>query len=223
MGSYETRADVLALGHDENRWAERRARMVQRQLKARGIESSAVLDAMGIVPRERFVGPGEREQAYRDCALPIACGQTISQPYIVALMTELSGARAGSRVLEVGTGSGYQAAVLATLGAEVWSVERIPQLAEEAERLLKELGLSVHTRLDNGALGWPEAAPFEAILVTAAPESVPMALLEQLAPQGRLVVPVGASGEQMLTVVRRTGSGFEQERIVPVRFVPLLD
>jgi protein-L-isoaspartate(D-aspartate) O-methyltransferase len=206
--------------HHDSRASER-ARMVRYQLRRRGIASEPVLEALGSIPRELFMGEAEQPNAYADCALPIAGGQTISQPYIVALMSELAAIAPGARVLEIGTGSGYQAAVLAALGAQVFTIEIQPALQEDALRALARLGLHVEARTGDGRHGWPEEAPFDAILVTAAPESVPPALREQLAPGGRLVVPVGKE-EQSLLVIRRTADGFAEERIAAVRFVPLV-
>lgn len=202
--------------------AGERARMVTEQIAARGVRNAAVLAAMSKVPRHEFVPARWREEAYADHPLPIGAGQTISQPYIVALMTELAAVGPGARVLEVGTGSGYQAAVLATLGAEVWTIEIVDSLARSAQATLARLGYDrVHARTGDGYRGWPEAAPFEAIIVTAAPPEVPAALLAQLAPGGRLVIPVG-SAEQELQVHERTADGMRVRRVTPVRFVPMV-
>jgi protein-L-isoaspartate(D-aspartate) O-methyltransferase len=174
------------------------------------------------IPRHEFVPLAQRALAYRDGPLPIGHDQTISQPYIVAVMSELARLKPGDRVLEIGTGSGYQAAVLAELGAEVYSIELIPELASEAAETLQRLGYAkVHARQGDGYAGWPSAAPFEAILVTAAPPSVPPRLLEQLAPGGRLVIPVGDYFQE-LQVHTRGDEGIEVESIFPVRFVPML-
>jgi protein-L-isoaspartate(D-aspartate) O-methyltransferase len=198
-----------------------RRRMVADQIEARGISDPRVLAAMRKVPREEFVPPDLRPLAHQDHPLPIEAGQTISQPYIVALMTELAAVRSGSRVLEVGTGSGYQAAVLAELGAEVWSIEIIDSLARSASERLRRLGYkSVHVRQGDGYRGWPEHAPFDAIVVTAAPSEIPPPLKEQLAIGGRLVIPVG-SGDANLVLVTRTAQGFASRAIAPVRFVPM--
>jgi protein-L-isoaspartate(D-aspartate) O-methyltransferase len=209
------------IGHE--RTAERDA-MVATQLVLRGIADERVLDAMRIVRRHRFVQPDVVEQAYRDSPLPIMCDQTISQPYIVALMTEALQVAPGMRVLEIGTGSGYQAAVLAALGASVWTVERHAALAERAARVLAAEGLAdrVALRVGDGFAGWPEAAPFDRIIVTAAPEAVPPTLLAQLRPGGRLVIPVGI-GEQSLQVLVKDEAGrVHVERGIAVRFVPML-
>ncbi len=199
-----------------------RARMVQEQLIDRGIRDLRVLDAMGRVPREAFVLSQYSHLAYADGPLPINERQTISQPYIVALMTELLELKGGENVLEVGTGSGYQAAVLACLVRQVHSVERFESLAEAAAEKLKKQGLeNVQVHVGDGSLGWPEAAPYRGILVTAAAPRVPKPLLDQLADGGRLVIPVGGSGNQVLEVWERRGSGFDHEAILPVAFVLL--
>jgi protein-L-isoaspartate(D-aspartate) O-methyltransferase len=201
--------------------ARERRRMVEEQIRARGVRDPRVLNALLEVERHRFVPEALRDDAYADHPLPIGEGQTISQPYVVAAMTELARIEPGDRVLEVGTGSGYQAAVLAALGAEVWSIEIVAPLAREAAATLARLGVGgVHVRHGDGYRGWPEAAPFDAILVTAAAPRVPPALIEQLRPGGRLVIPVG-EGEQELEVHTRTEHGVEVERIFPVRFVPM--
>ena len=198
-----------------------RARMVHEQLEARGILDPRVLAAMRKVPRDEFVPASLAPWAYEDAPLPIGHDQTISQPYIVALMSELAALRPGSRVLEVGTGSGYQAAVLAELARDVYTIEIVPELADASRATLARLGYGrVHVRQGDGYRGWPEAAPFDAILVTAAPERVPAPLLEQLAPNGRLVIPVGGPSQE-LQVHRRTDHGIEIDRVVPVRFVPM--
>jgi protein-L-isoaspartate(D-aspartate) O-methyltransferase len=177
---------------------------------------------MRTVPRDEFVPAPERAHAYEDRPLPIGHGQTISQPYIVAFMSEAAAVRPGERVLEVGTGSGYQAAVLAELGGDVYSIEIVAPLAATAREALARAGYGrVHLRVGDGHRGWPDAAPFDAILVTAAADRVPPALLAQLAPDGRLVIPVGDLYQE-LEVHRRTPDGIEVERVLPVRFVPLV-
>ena len=197
--------------------------MVAQQLRARDITDERVLEAMERVPRERFVGVGERERAYDDAALPIARGQTISQPYMVARIVEALQLGGHERVLDVGTGSGYQAAVLAELAADVVSIERIPELAEQARENLREAGYGqVDVVVGDGTLGVPARAPFDAIAVAAAAPGLPEALYEQLQPLGRLVVPVGAAGGQRLEVAIRTGEGPAVLRSVPCRFVPLI-
>ncbi len=201
-----------------------RAEMVAAQLRRRGIADERVLAAMGTVPREAFVDVDQQPHAYDDDALPIALGQSISQPYIVARMTELLGVRPGDRVLEVGSGSGYQAAILATLGALVLSIERHPDLAAAARERLDKLGLgaSVQIRVGDGSLGVPDAAPFDGIVVTAAPPAIPTPLLDQLAEGGRLVIPVGPRDRQKLIVATRHGSDWEQRSAGDCVFVPLI-
>ncbi|WP_407354597.1 protein-L-isoaspartate(D-aspartate) O-methyltransferase [Luteimonas sp. R10] len=199
-------------------------RMVDRQIEARGVRDPRVLEAMRTVPRHRFVPPERAAQAYRDHPLPIGHGQTISQPYIVAKMTELLQPERDDRVLEIGTGSGYQAAVLSRLVAEVYSIEIVEPLARRAETVLKELGYDdVTVRAGDGYAGWPEHAPFDAIIVTAAPERVPQALVEQLKPGGRMVIPVGpVHALQELRLIEKTENGaLRDRRIAPVRFVPM--
>ena len=198
-----------------------RARMVREQLERRGIRDARVLEAMERVPRHELVPAELREHAYEDRPLPIGEGQTISQPYIVAAMSEAAALRGGEKVLEVGTGSGYQAAVLAELGAQVYTIELEPTLAERARADLERLGYRVQARTGDGYAGWPEAAPFDAIVVTAAPDHVPQPLLEQLAPGGRLVIPVGGQGAQELLRLTRSADGVVREELLPVRFVPL--
>jgi len=198
--------------------AEREA-MVALQLRARGIENERVLSAMGRVPRELFVPEALRERAYDDAALPIGEGQTISQPYMVARICEELELRGDERVLDVGTGSGYQAAVLAELAAEVHTIERIPALAERARAIL---GDRVHVHVGDGSRGLAEHAPYGAIAVAAAAPRLPEALFEQLELRGRLVVPVGNRWTQMLEVVVRTPEGPAVLRTVPCRFVPLI-
>jgi protein-L-isoaspartate(D-aspartate) O-methyltransferase len=202
--------------------ARDRARMVREQLRSRGIRDQAVLAAMGRVPRHRFVPSAYQHLAHADRPLPIGFDQTISQPYIVAYMTEAAEISPGDRVLEIGTGSGYQAAVLGEIAREVYSVEIVPELAARAGALLQELGYAnVRVRAGDGYLGWSEEAPFDAIVVTAAPDHVPPALVEQLAMNGRMIVPVGV-GEQEMRVLRRTAAGVVERRTLPVRFVPLV-
>jgi protein-L-isoaspartate(D-aspartate) O-methyltransferase len=205
-------------------WRDRREAMVAQQLVPRGITDPATLDAMRTVPRHEFVPAPQRDDAYVDFPLPIGHGATISQPYIVALMTELARPVRGMRVLEVGTGSGYQAAILAHIGCRVWTIEIERPLAEAAEARLAALGYAgITVRAGDGRLGWPEAAPFDAILVTAAAEAVPPALIAQLAPGGRLVIPVDVpGGHQDLIVLTKAADGSTRERrVIPVRFVPL--
>ncbi len=198
-----------------------RERMVAEQLEARGIHDERVLAAMRAVERHAFVPEEERARAYADGPLPIGHGQTISQPYIVAFMTEAAGIGPDERVLEVGTGSGYQAAVLAEVAAEVYSIEIVDPLAKRAAQTLSELGYAtVHVRSGDGYRGWPEAAPFDAVLVTAAAPRVPQPLLDQLALGGRLVIPIG-DFVQELEVHTRTAEGITVRRTLSVLFVPM--
>ena len=198
-----------------------RARMVDEQIVARGISDPAVLAAMRRIPREMFVPEEARDQAYDDAPVPIGRGQTISQPYIVALMTELARTVPASRVLEVGTGCGYQTSVLAACTAHVWTVELEAELSARAARTLAALSIdNVSLRVGDGAQGWPEEAPFDAVVVTAAPARTPPALLDQLAVGGRLVIPIGTSAQDLF-VFTRTAAGIERRSVIPVRFVPL--
>ena len=197
--------------------------MVERQLRARDVADERVLQAMERVPRELFVPPQERQRAYADAALPIGSGQTISQPYMVARICEVLALTGSERVLDVGTGSGYQAAVLAELAAEVVTIERIPELAEEAKRALAGGRYeNVEVRVGDGTLGVPDRAPFKAIAVAAAAPDVPDTLYEQLAPGGRMAIPVGRRRSQDLLLVVRSPEGPAVIRSVPCRFVPLL-
>lgn len=199
--------------------------MVEQQLMPRNISSEAVLDAMRQVPRHLFVPEHLREYAYNDSPLPISSGQTISQPYIVAYMTEQLGVTPGMKVLEVGTGSGYQTAVLAHLECKVYSIEVHKELADKASEILASLGYKdVSVKLGNGYSGWQEAAPFDAIIVTAAPSHVPTALLDQLCDGGRMVVPVGAehSVQFLKLITKKDGQVFE-DTLLPVRFVPMVE
>jgi protein-L-isoaspartate(D-aspartate) O-methyltransferase len=200
---------------------EARRRMVEQQIVARGVSDPRVLDAMRAVARHRFVDASLAAQAYSDQPLPIGNGQTISQPYIVAYMTELLKLPPGARVLEVGTGCGYQTAVLAEIAREVWSIEIVQALANRATQTLAALGYrNAHVRHGDGYGGWPEHAPFDGILVAAAPDHVPPALIAQLKVGGRLVIPVGRLDQEM-RVITRTVDGSREERLIPVRFVPL--
>ncbi len=198
-----------------------RERMVREQLQARDIRDARVLAAMLKVPRHEFVPESYRDSAYDDNALPLKMGQTISQPYIVAYMTQALELRGTERVLEIGTGSGYQAAVLAEIVPEVYTIEILPQLQEEAAAVLNRLGYSnIKFRAGDGYLGWPEHAPYDRIIVTAAPEEVPQPLIDQLKEGGRLVVPVGIISQDLI-VVEKQKSGITRRTTIPVRFVPM--
>ncbi|MFN2130119.1 MAG: protein-L-isoaspartate(D-aspartate) O-methyltransferase [Anaerolineae bacterium] len=211
------------MSEEEADLARERKEMVRRQIKGRRIQDELVLEAMRTVPRHRFVPAYVRGSAYRDAPLPIGEGQTISQPYVVAFMTAALQLSGGEKVLEIGTGSGYQAAVLALIAGEVISVERLPRLAEEARRTLAELGYdNVRVVVGDGTQGWPEEAPYDAIMVTAASPEVPAPLLQQLADGGRLVAPVGPRHTQQLVRVRREGEEFRREDLLGVAFVPLI-
>jgi protein-L-isoaspartate(D-aspartate) O-methyltransferase len=197
--------------------------MVAEQIEARGIRDAAVVQALRRVPRHCFVPPEQRAHAYADGALAIPGGQTISQPYIVALMTAALAPRPGERILEVGTGSGYQTAVLAETGAAVYTIERHAGLAQAARAVLEALGYdAVRYRIGDGTLGWPEEAPFAGIIVTAAAPELPETLSRQLAPEGRLVVPIGSRGEQELCRFVRSATALRREPITRCRFVPLV-
>ena len=193
-------------------------------LRKKGISNIEILRAMELVPREHFTHPAFKEQAYYDIALPIDCGQTISQPFIVAHMSELLAADNTHKILEIGTGSGYQTAVLSHLGRRIFTIECHRELHTAAQRKFDELELdNIVTKVGDGYDGWPEQAPFDRIIVTAAASEIPPTLLNQLAMGGRMVVPVGDTREsQKITVVDRTDKGFEQEQTLPVRFVPLV-
>jgi len=197
-----------------------RLEMVETQIKRRGVKDQNVLAAMEKVPRHLFVPDNIKKYAYEDEPLPIGQGQTISQPYIVALMTELLELKQSSKVLEIGTGSGYQAAVLAEICDSVYSIEIICELAERADSILKSLAYNVSVRCGDGYQGWPETAPFEAIIVTAAPEDVPKPLINQLDEGGRLVIPVG-SYHQELKLIRKIEGKIKEMNVIPVRFVPM--
>jgi protein-L-isoaspartate(D-aspartate) O-methyltransferase len=206
----------------EDAFGARRARMVVEQIEARGVGDRRVLDAVARVPRHLFVPVGLREEAYDDCPLPIGLGQTISQPYIVAYMTELLRIDPRHRVLEIGTGSGYQAAVLAELAGQVFSVELLPELADRARTTLEATGYGkVRVLTGDGYRGWPEHAPYDRIIVTAAPPEVPRALIDQLADGGRMVIPVGTS-MQYIRLITRRGERVSEDTTIAVRFVPLV-
>ena len=196
--------------------------MVMEQLMPRGVHEERVLAAMAKVPREEFVAQDSRTASYTDQPLPIGYGQTISQPFIVAFMTEQLRLASGDRVLEIGTGSGYQAAILAELVAEVYSIEIIEPLAKTAEATLERLGYkNVHVKAGDGYKGWPEHAPFDAVIVTCAPDHVPRPLVDQLKEGGRMIIPVGGVGDQELYLLEKKNGQLEQRAVEPVRFVPM--
>jgi protein-L-isoaspartate(D-aspartate) O-methyltransferase len=206
---------------DESDLAAARQRMVEEQIARRGVRDERVLAAMLRVERHRFVSAAQVHAAYGDHPLPVGEGQTISQPYIVALMTEALALQGDERVLEVGTGSGYQTAILAELARDVYSIEILPELARRARAVLEELGYAnVHVGVGDGSQGWAEHAPYQAILVTAAPPEVPPALLDQLAEGGRLVIPIGVHAQE-LELYTKSAEGVRVQSLAPVRFVPL--
>jgi protein-L-isoaspartate(D-aspartate) O-methyltransferase len=201
-----------------------RRQMVDIQIRGRGVANPEVLRAMAAVPRHRFVPQAMQSMAYQDRPLPIGQGQTISQPYIVALMSELLDLKPGQRVLEIGTGSGYQAAVLAEMGVQVYTIEIIPELGRRAEKAMAETGYGqVRVKIGDGYQGWPAKAPFDGIIVTCAPTQIPEPLKEQLAEGGRMVIPVGRQGVQELVLLTRHDGRIEQKKIIDVRFVPMVD
>jgi len=215
---------TIMLAAETDHFAAARQRMVREQLLGtwRGITNRRVLTAMRTVPRHELVPDQERDQAYEDRPLPIGYGQTISQPYIVAFMTEQLDPQPTDKVLEIGTGSGYQAAVLAGLVKEVYTIEIVEPLARRAEADLKRLGYTnVLVRAGDGYQGWPEAAPFDAVVVTCAPDQVPQPLVEQLKEGGRMIIPVGPMDHQELVLLRRLGGRLERQAVLPVRFVPM--
>ena len=206
---------------EENIYAEKRDWMVKTQIEARGVRDKLVLDAMRKVPRHLFVSESLKDQAYSDGPLPIGEGQTISQPYIVALMTELLGLKGGEKILEIGTGSGYQAAILAEIAKEVYTIEIICSLAELSEKRLQEMAYeNVTIRCADGYQGWKEYAPFDGVIVTAAPDHIPQPLVDQLKVGGRLVIPVGDVFQELM-VITKTETGIKKMNAIPVRFVPM--
>jgi protein-L-isoaspartate(D-aspartate) O-methyltransferase len=213
----------LSTGQEADVYARPRKKMVAEQLAARDITDPRVLEVMGRVPRHIFVPPAYRDQAYADHPLPIEEGQTISQPYIVALMTQSLALEGGEKILEIGTGSGYQAAVLAELKTRVFTIDINPRLAEQAARTLGELGYAdIRVKSGDGFFGWPEEAPFDGIIVTCASPRLPPLLVEQLKPGGRLIIPLGGAQEfQVLTLVTKTKDGVRTKEISGVRFVPM--
>jgi len=203
-------------------FGEERARMVDEQIKAREIRESSVLKAMRKVPRHMFVPEDMKSYAYHDEPLPIGSGQTISQPYIVAYMTEVLQLKGGERVLEVGTGSGYQAAILAEIVKEVYTVEIIESLSLKAQSILRELNYkNIYFKIGDGTLGWSEFSPYDAILVTAAPARVPKALEKQLEVSGKIIIPVGSMFQELVLLIRGEKK-FKKKKLLPVRFVPLI-
>ncbi len=212
----------LHLEQNNNYFSEQRQKMVFEQIKQRGITNQTVLEAMSKVPRHYFVPPHLVHLAYSDSPLPINYDQTISQPYIVAYMTDIADIKPEDKVLEIGTGSGYQAAVLGELAQEVYTIEIIPELAEKARQILNKLGYdNIYFKIGDGYKGWPEQAPYQRILVTAAPENIPPALIDQLALNGKMVIPVGKYFQQIV-IITKTNDGITQEKTIPVRFVPMI-
>ncbi|MBI2966534.1 MAG: protein-L-isoaspartate(D-aspartate) O-methyltransferase [Bacteroidetes bacterium] len=217
-----TRKDILQPADSTIGWQKDAKRMVETQLSTRDIKDTNVLRVMALTPRHLFVPPGYRNSAYSDSPLPIGYGQTISQPYIVALMTELLQLTGREKILEIGTGSGYQAAILSQLCEKVYSIEIICPLADSAALTLKRLNFNnVKIKCDDGYKGWPEFAPYDGIIVTAAPEEIPDELAKQLKNGGRMVVPVGKYGQELI-LITKTPDGIKQESITGVRFVPMV-
>lgn len=217
--SEESQKDVAT--EREQQFLQLRERMVHEQLQARDVKDERVLAAMRKVPRHRFVPRDLADSAYEDNPLSLMLGQTISQPYIVGYMTQALNLRGGERVLEIGTGSGYQAAVLAELVSEVYTMEILPELAAQAQSTLDILGYkNIRIRCGDGYLGWPEAAPFDRIIVTAAPDHIPQPLIDQLKPGGRMIIPVG-SRDQDLVLLEKNEQGVSIRSTIPVRFVPM--
>jgi protein-L-isoaspartate(D-aspartate) O-methyltransferase len=206
---------------DNNIDVEKRWDMIEKQIISRGIQDPRLIQAMIKIPRHKFVPADLREYAYGDNPIPIGMDQTISQPYIVALMTELLKLKEGEKVLEVGTGSGYQTAILAEMGCEVFTIEIVESLVEKAKQVLESLGYKkIHYKSGDGYSGWPEHAPFDAIIVTAAPDHIPQPLIEQLKVNGRMVIPVGDQYQELILIKKRE-KGVEMKTVTPVRFVPM--
>ncbi len=202
--------------------AEARTRMVRTQISARGVRDARVLEAMGQIPRELFVDARYRHEAYADHPLPIGDGQTVTQPYVAALMTELLDIQPADRVLEIGTGSGYESAILSRIASRVYSIEILPEIARKAEEKLRALHCeNIEFRVGDGYRGWPEAAPFDAIIVTAAPRKIPEPLLDQLAPNGRMVIPVGDFYQELKVFAKAADGTVTERSVLPVRFVPM--
>jgi len=207
---------------NEDIWREKRLAMVDRQIRARGVQDSCLLAVMESVPRHLFVPAGERHLAYDDHPLPIGYEQTISQPFIVAYMTAMLGIGPDDKVLEIGTGSGYQAAVLSRLAGRVYTIEIVEPLCHEAVAILARLGCdNVHVRCGDGFAGWPEEAPFDAIMLTASPENIPNPLVEQLAPGGRMILPLGGHYQELVLIQRTREGQLSRRNLIPVRFVPM--
>ena len=208
-------------GANDDKYAEKRWEMVENQIVSRGISNARVIDAMLKVKRHLFIPEKYIDAAYGDNPIPMEKGQTVSQPYIVALMTELLEPVPGKKILEVGTGSGYQTAVLAETGCDVYTIEIIEELAILSRKILEEMGYSnIHFRIGDGYAGWEEHAPFQGIIVTAAPPTMPERLLEQLSMNGKLVIPIGDTNQE-LQLIEKTSEGFKKKRITSVRFVPM--
>ena len=202
--------------------SQARDRMVRTQIAARGIRDPRILDAMRQIPRESFVDERYRREAYADHPIPIGDGQTVTQPYVAALMTELLDIQAADRVLEIGTGSGYESAILSRLASRVYSIEILPEIARKAEEKLRALHCeNIAFRVGDGYRGWPEAAPFDAIIVTAAPRKIPEPLLQQLAPNGRMVIPVGDFYQELKVFSKAADGSVSERSVLPVRFVPM--
>jgi protein-L-isoaspartate(D-aspartate) O-methyltransferase len=212
--------------NEHNNWKENREHMVTSQIEARGISDAEILKAMLAVERHLFVPELQREFSYEDKPLPIGDGQTISQPYIVALMTSLLMPVSGMKILEIGTGSGYQTAILSFLGAEIWSLEIREHFTQRAKAVLDQLGFhNIHLKTGDGYIGWPQHAPYDAIIVACAPTAIPDALKVQLSPKGRIVIPVGSPENQELVVVSRIEDSTDEwqtRKVIPVRFVPMV-
>jgi protein-L-isoaspartate(D-aspartate) O-methyltransferase len=214
-------ATVNTNGDDNGIYSEQRREMVENQLVPRGISDSRVIEAMLKIPRHEFLPDYLGDYAYSDGPLPIGMGQTVSQPYIVAYMTELLTLNKGDKVLEIGTGSGYQAAILAEIGCDVYTIEIVEILTLRAKKVLKSLGYkNIHFKVDDGYMGWEENAPYDAILVTAAPPEIPEPLTEQLKEGGKMVIPVGDYIQELILITKKK-EGLEEERVTPVRFVPM--
>jgi len=209
------------MGDDNGIYSEQRRAMVENQLIPRGISDASVIEAMLKIPRHKFLPEHLGDYAYSDCPLPIGMGQTISQPYIVAYMTELLTLNKGDKVLEIGTGSGYQAAILAEIGCDLYTIEIVEILTLRAKKVLQSLGYkNIHFKVDDGYMGWKENAPYDAILVTAATPEIPEPLTKQLKEGGKMIIPVGDYFQELI-LLKKTGEGLKEKRVTPVRFVPM--